>query len=128
MLDEKQNYQQYGFEKLKVYQLSEDLVEKIYNQLLGNRNWMGWNPDHVRFYNYWLLRNKLLKNNFVPFRWFGSYYFPYRGFAHFLGKPGEHLEWRIFRIVEILNLWGVWPFNISGWNIGVLAQKHRKNI
>jgi len=30
MLDERKNYQQYGFEKLEVYQLSEDLVVKVY--------------------------------------------------------------------------------------------------
>ncbi len=30
MLDERKNYQQYGFEKLEVYQLSEDLIVKIY--------------------------------------------------------------------------------------------------
>ena len=102
------------------------LVEKTYNIIIGNKGWMGWNPDHVRFYNYWLLKNKLLKNNFVPVRWFGSYYFPYRGFAHFLGRTGEHLEWRIFRIVEMLNLWGVWPFNILGWNIGVLARRQKQ--
>ncbi len=102
------------------------LVEKIYNSLLGNKKWMGWNPDHVRFYNYWLLKKRLLKNNLIPIRWFGSYYFPYRGFAHFLGKPWECLEWRVFRIIEILNLWGIWPFDISGWNIGVLARKIEK--
>lgn len=103
------------------------LAEKIYNLLIGNKNWMGWNPDHVRFYNYWLLKKELLKNNLVPLRWFGSYYFPYRGFAYFLGKPGEHLEWRVFRLIELLNLWGVWPFNILGWNIGVLAKKRHEN-
>ena len=31
MLDEEKSYQQYGFEKLEVYQLSEELIIKIYN-------------------------------------------------------------------------------------------------
>jgi len=96
------------------------LLEKTYSLLRGNTKWMGWAPDHVRFYNALSLRKKLLQTGFIPIRWFGSYYFPYRALAYFFGK---RFEFKIFRAIELLNLWKFFPFNITGWNIGVLAKK-----
>lgn len=96
------------------------LLEKTYYSLRGNTKWMGWAPDHVRFYNAPLLKKRLLLNGFQSIRWFGSYYFPYRALIYLFGK---WFELKIFRVIELSNLWGLSPFNITGWNIGVLAKK-----
>lgn len=99
------------------------LIQDTYHKLKGNKNWLGWDPTHVRFYNFISLKNKLVKAGFAPEKWFGSYYFPYRLLADHCGKLWES---KIFCGIEILNLFDKWPFNVLGWNIGVVAKKIKK--
>jgi len=95
-------------------------VQNIFHKLKGDKNWLGWDPTHVRFYNYPILKDKLAKAGFDPQKWFGSYYFPYRLLADHCGKLWES---KIFCGVELSNLFDKPLFNISGWNIGVIAKK-----
>jgi 2-polyprenyl-3-methyl-5-hydroxy-6-metoxy-1,4-benzoquinol methylase len=96
------------------------LIQGGYHFLRGNRNWLGWDPTHFRFYNVISLKKKLSASGFKPIKWFGSYYFPYRILSDRLGK------WADSKIFCFIELWGFcfkFPFNILGWNIGVLARK-----
>ena len=95
-------------------------VQGGFHRLKGNGNWLGWDPTHIRFYNFISLKNKLAKTGFKPEKWFGSYYFPYRLLTDHFGRCWES---KLFCGVEILNLFNKIPFNVTGWNIGVIASK-----
>ena len=86
----------------------------------GNYQWKGWDPNHYRFYSRITLKKLLVKNGFIPIKWFGSYYFPYRALEIWFKKKGK---WPTCRLIEKYGLWDKFPFNIIGWNIGVLARK-----
>jgi len=98
------------------------LVQGSYHLLKGNKNWFGWDPTHVRFYNILSLTRKLNRTGFKPVNWFGSYYFPYRIFADHFGKRWES---NIFCLIELTGLSSQFLFNIVGWNIGVVCEKIR---
>ena len=96
------------------------LIQGAYHFLKGDRKWHGWDPTHLRFYNVISLKKKLLSADFKPVKWFGSYYFPYRVLADRLKikrscKP--------FCFTELLGLYDKFPFNMTGWNIGVICRK-----
>ncbi|MCP6720036.1 MAG: methyltransferase domain-containing protein [Patescibacteria group bacterium] len=102
------------------------LVQGNYHRYVKrNKNWLGWDPTHVRFYNYSSLSKKLKKAQFRPMRWFGSYFFPYRLFSDHFGKIWES---RIFCLIESSPLCLRLPLGIWGWNIGVIAQKMAKSF
>jgi len=61
-------------------------IQGAYHRLKGTKNWLGWDPTHVRFYNFVSLKNKLANTDFETEKWFGSYYFPYRLLADHCGK------------------------------------------
>jgi 2-polyprenyl-3-methyl-5-hydroxy-6-metoxy-1,4-benzoquinol methylase len=96
------------------------LIQGGYHFLRGNKNWYGWDPTHVRFYNKKTLKKKLQNAGFTPIIWFGSYYFPYRMIADHFGKLAES---KIFCFIEYIGLYDKFPFNVIGWNIGVVARK-----
>jgi len=97
------------------------IIEGLGNYLAGNKKWCGWDPTHLRFYTYFSLRQKLHKAGFDIINTFGFYHVPYRYMSlKFLRRIHEH---RIFHLVETTNLYNKMPFNIIGWNIGMLAVK-----
>lgn len=89
-------------------------------RLKGNKNWLGWDTNHYRFYNAPELTQMLNKYHLQPTQWFGSYFFPYRAMEKWFGLKSQ---WSFCRLVEKWHLWHIYPFNITGWNIGVIAQK-----
>ena len=105
------------------------VVEGFWNFVRGDRKWCGWDPTHLRFYNSKSLKKKLEIAGFVAERWFGCYYFPYKLitglFWRVLGREYKELRLRVWHLIEILNLYDKWPFNIMGWSIGVVARKAR---
>lgn len=97
------------------------LIQGSYHFLKGDKNWCGWDPTHVRFYNSKSLERKLEVAGFKPIKWFGSYYFPYRIIVDRL-KIRESF-FKPLCLVELLGLYDNFPFNFLGWNIGVIAKK-----
>jgi len=97
------------------------LIQGGYHKLRGNHNWFGWDPTHVRFYNWITLRQALTIAGFEPISTFGSYYFPYRLLAD---KLGDFFESKVFCLLELLGIYKVFPLSITGWNIGVVAKKN----
>ena len=96
------------------------LIQGGYHRLMGNKDWCGWDPTHVRFYNSRSLKTKLAASGFRCMKWFGNYYFPYRILAHHLKIPDSIA---VFRAIETTGLCYRFPFNKLGWNIGVVARK-----
>lgn len=96
------------------------LIQGGYHFVRGNKNWYGWDPTHVRFYNKGVLEKRLRSSGFEIDSWFGSYYLPYRMLSDHFGKKWES---EIFCFFEILGFFDKWPFCILGWNIGVVARK-----
>ncbi len=103
------------------------LVEGLFwNFLLKkNKNWCGWDPTHVRFYNFKSLDKKLKEASFKAERWFSAYHLPYRIITRRI-PFGEKLEFKILHSIELAGLYDKFPFNITGWNIGVIAKKITK--
>lgn len=97
-------------------------IQGWFHKLKRNKKWLGWDPTHVRFYNFVSLKNKLAKTGFKPEKWFGSYYFPYRLLADHFGKRWES---KIFCLIEFWGLFSRPFFNVAGWNIGVIAKKQK---
>ncbi len=97
------------------------LLQGGFNLLKGNKKWRGWDPTHKRFYNVRLLKKEFKKSGFTPVSWFGSYYFPYRVFSE---KFGKIWECKAFYLIEELGLFDKRPFNVLGWNIGVIVRKN----
>jgi 2-polyprenyl-6-hydroxyphenyl methylase/3-demethylubiquinone-9 3-methyltransferase len=98
------------------------LIQGGYHFLKGDKNWCGWDPTHVRFYNVKSLKRKLKNAGFKPIKWFGSYYFPYRIISGRLGINEAIL--RPFCFPELLGLYDKILFSIIGWGIGVCAGKN----
>jgi len=96
-------------------------IEGGYNFLRGNRKWCGWDKTHLRFYNSRNLTSKLRKAGLTPIKCWGTYYFPYRFLSRLLLRT--LVEWKGFYLPELMNLNDKFPFNITGWNIGVLSEK-----
>lgn len=100
------------------------LLQGSYHFIRGDKNWKGWDPTHVRFYNMKSLKNKLKKSGFKPIKWFGAYYFPYRILFDRFKISEKFLV--LFCFIELLGLYNKFPFNVLGWSIGVTAKKNGK--
>lgn len=96
------------------------LIQGSYHFLKGDKTWCGWDPAHIRFYNVVSLRRKIKAAGFKPIRWVGSYYFPYRILKD---RLGINTGLKFFNCVELLHLYDKPLFSVTGWNIGVVAQK-----
>lgn len=96
-------------------------IEGGYHFLGGNMGWLGYDPTHLRFYNFRRLNAKLKKAGLIPCKYWSSYHFPYRFLTGLLFK--RIIEWKGFHLVDLLNLNGCLPFNLTGWNLGVIAKR-----
>lgn len=97
------------------------LLQGTYHKLKGTKNWYGWDPTHVRFYNPLSLKRKLKNCGFDIQKWFGSYYVPYKLFF-------DHSGMKVFKskamaFIEMLKLSDYLPLSVLAWNIGVIAKK-----
>jgi len=96
------------------------LIEGMYNRLLGNKNWCGWDPTHLRFYNFRLLKALARKSGFRVVAWHGMYHIPYRFISRLICK--RVIAHKALHVIE--NFFGEWwPFSKTGWAIGLLLNK-----
>lgn len=88
----------------------------------GQREWMGWNREHLRFYNAGSLTSKMERAGFSPERWGSSYLFPWRFLTRRLtGKARPWFGWQwIDRTFGTLR-----PWNRLGWSILVIGRRSR---
>lgn len=103
------------------------VIEGLWNWIRGDRRWLGWDPTHVRFYTPKSLNKKLREAGFSVEQYFGCYHFPYK-FIYGLGCAMLRREYResnskFWHLIETLNLYNKFPFNMTGWSIGVVAVK-----
>jgi len=90
--------------------------------ILGQKEWYGWDPTHIRFYTPFGLRRKLHEAGFQCVEWRSAYLVPYKlplhhGTRQFLRIDG--LSWADRLIGRIT------PFNRLGWNLTVKARKRK---
>jgi 2-polyprenyl-6-hydroxyphenyl methylase/3-demethylubiquinone-9 3-methyltransferase len=98
------------------------LVEGTYQRYWrGEKQWLGWDRTHLRFYTPGLLRRKLADAGYRTSRWAGVYIIPY-----------DLLSWvSLLRLkIELpqlhyfdLTVGRLFPFNRFGWNVIVSAVR-----
>jgi len=97
-------------------------IEGNYNKYrVGNPNWCGWDPTHLRFYTSTSLGRKLARSGYRPARWASVYVVPYN-IISWLTLLKLKVELPPLRFID-LTLGRVFPFNRTGWNIMVRAVR-----
>lgn len=100
------------------------LLEGSYHRLwLGKRDWMGWDPTHVRFYTPKSITHLLKASGFTVERWASMYIVPY-DILHWATLLRLNSTLSSLRYVDYL-LGGVFPFSRLGWVIMVRARKNK---
>ena len=98
------------------------LLEGTYKRWwCGERNWLGWDPTHVRFYSPRSLRRRLRAAGYATRRWAGLYIIPYNILSWFLlGRRHVKLD-----ALHRVDLWfgGLFPLNRLGWNVVIEAVR-----
>jgi 2-polyprenyl-6-hydroxyphenyl methylase/3-demethylubiquinone-9 3-methyltransferase len=89
-------------------------LEGIIQYLLRNKNWMGWDPTHKRFYTFNKLKHLLLPR-FEIQAVSGTYFIPYNLYP--FSKSLIHLN------KFISNAEDKFPINRLGWGITLLCKK-----
>jgi 2-polyprenyl-6-hydroxyphenyl methylase/3-demethylubiquinone-9 3-methyltransferase len=98
------------------------LVEGTYERWwCGNKNWLGWDPTHVRFYSPRTLRALLRAAGYGNIRWASIYIVPYN-IASWLTLLKRDLTWPALSKVDHM-LGATWPFNLLGWNVLLCAER-----
>lgn len=98
------------------------LIEGSYQKYrVGNSNWCGWDPTHLRFYTSTSLRSMLRNAGYRTERWASVYIVPY-DIVNWMTMLKLDLELPALRYID-LTLGKVFPLNRTGWNIIVKASK-----
>jgi len=96
------------------------LVEGSYKRWwCGEKDWLGWDPTHLRFYTPRSLSRLLRRAGYRARRWWGLYIIPYKiGSWVTLGRRKIQLDG-----LHQVDLWlgDLFPFNRLGWNVVVEA-------
>ncbi len=88
-----------------------------------HRQWVGWDPTHLRWYTPASLRKKMRAAGLVAERFSGSYYLPYEMLYKKVLK--RDLGGGVMTIIDDV-FGGTWPFDRHGWSISVRAKKASK--
>jgi 2-polyprenyl-6-hydroxyphenyl methylase/3-demethylubiquinone-9 3-methyltransferase len=100
------------------------LIEGSYNRYReGNKNWMGWDQTHLRFYTPRSLAAKLGRAGYRAERWASVYIVPYN-IVKWLTLLKVDVEIAALRYVD-LTLGRIFPLNRCGWNFVVRAVRER---
>jgi 2-polyprenyl-6-hydroxyphenyl methylase / 3-demethylubiquinone-9 3-methyltransferase len=97
------------------------LIQGTYRRKwLGEEDWFGWDPTHLRFYTPMSLDFKLKEAGFRPVGWRSVYIIPYKLPA----PPGSDKKFlRIDALSWIdAKLGKIFPYNRLGWNVIVEAH------
>jgi len=106
------------------------LEAPIQRYVLKNRNWMGWDPTHVRFYNPKCLCRLLGNCGFLPVKIAGTYFVPYL-LALWLRRVSKRVSKMVYRMLMMFNekleqnKKGFW--NLFGWGIICLNIKTKSH-
>ena len=94
------------------------LIEGSWNRYVRkNRDWRGWDPTHLRFYNPETLERLLTEAGFSPLQWRAVYLVPYKWPAPWFMKK-TYIRINVLSHLDRL-LGAVFPFNRLGWNLAV---------
>jgi 2-polyprenyl-6-hydroxyphenyl methylase / 3-demethylubiquinone-9 3-methyltransferase len=98
------------------------LIEGSYQRYwCGNKQWLGWDKTHVRFYTPGSLRRKLGQAGYRSERWAGVYIVPYN-LLTWLSLLKLQIELPALHHIDLtLGRW--FPFNRFGWNVIVSAVR-----
>lgn len=119
-------------------------IENVVGRMVSfirRKEWKGWDPTHVRFYNSISLRRLLKKQGFVNVKFNGTLYLPFHFIGRLFGKPLEIMGYKkTAQTVERIVSWPVYalnylfeafsrcyPLNVLGWGIIVIARKPENN-
>ena len=98
----------------------------IQRYILKNRNWMGWDPTHLRFYTPKTLAKLLESHGFSIIKTSGTYYIPYMA-AFWFKKLNTRLSKIFYAYLYMLNQifekHNSIALNLFGWGIICLCQK-----
>jgi 2-polyprenyl-6-hydroxyphenyl methylase / 3-demethylubiquinone-9 3-methyltransferase len=98
------------------------IIEGIARKVISPRKqWLGWDPTHVRWYNYKKLNHLLLNTGFEDFKYTSSYIVPYKLLLHFMPWVDSKKDSWLYRLD--LKLQKIKIFNKIGWNILVVCSK-----
>jgi 2-polyprenyl-6-hydroxyphenyl methylase / 3-demethylubiquinone-9 3-methyltransferase len=96
------------------------LLEGTFQKLVrGNKEWLGWDETHLRFYTSMSLNRRLREAGFCNMRWRSVYLIPYKFRAMATSRKFLRLDALSYldRVAGAL-----FPFNRLGWNIIVGAR------
>lgn len=97
-------------------------VEGSYHRWwLGEPNWLGWDPTHVRWYSPRTLRALLRRAGYGRLRWASVYLVPY-DIASWATLLRRKITWPWLSRVDTL-IGRTFPFSLLGWNVLVRAEK-----
>lgn len=97
------------------------LIQGTYRrQLMGDKQWFGWDETHVRFYTPMSLDRKLRQAGFASQAWRSAYIIPYK-LPALPGSKRQFLRIDVLSLVDRSLGW-IFPYNRLGWNIIVKAQ------
>ncbi len=97
------------------------LTEGLYHRVwLGDDDWFGWDPTHLRFYTPMSLANKVRQAGLRTVSWRSAYLIPYK----LPGLPGSKRQFLRLDALSWIDraLGQFFPYNRLGWNIILLAQ------
>lgn len=105
------------------------------------KEWKGWDPTHVRFYNAASLGRAMRERGLADIRFNGTLYLPFYFVGRLFGKPLEMLGWeKTGRSVEKIVSWPIYalnylfesasrhyPLNVLGWGIIAVGRKPKND-
>lgn len=95
------------------------IIDGLYSFLAGNV-WRGYDPDHKHFFNHRKLNRILRAHDYEPQCYYGTYHWPYRSVnKKLVGRYGDS---EIYHLIDRTGLNSLWPFSVTGWWIGVIAE------
>jgi 2-polyprenyl-6-hydroxyphenyl methylase/3-demethylubiquinone-9 3-methyltransferase len=98
------------------------VIEGSYHRhWLGENDWCGWDPTHVRFYTPRSITALLRGAGYQPVRWASVFIVPYN-LPSWLLFLRRHIEWPQLSMIDRI-LGTTFPLNRLGWNVLVCAER-----